>query len=402
LGEPREYDQIIKGQQYRVHEIREALFPQETGRLTVPGRQLTCDVAVRSSRRSGSPLDDFFGRTQTRTKILRTRDVEIEVSPLPPPPSNFSGLLGQFAVTVDPSRAEVAVGESVTLEVTVAGKGNAQLIPEPLFPDFSQFKVYDDQPTSRLEREGTSLTGSRTFHRALVAQAVGDFTPGPVTLVYFDPDSDSYRTASSEPLILHATPPTGEEELRLTELVGPGTGKVAVKILADDILPIHRGLDGLRGGEPDRRVGFWIVIGLLVPPLAFLGLFVWQSRRMRFRQDAALRRRRNALRRAQARLREMDSAAEEGRHGEAADLASRGLREYLGDMLNLEGAALTATEVEQRLRETGLTAELSSRVHRLLDDLEARQYGAGQTDRSPESLTMSMGELLRELERGLK
>ncbi|MDY7095725.1 MAG: BatD family protein, partial [Acidobacteriota bacterium] len=69
LGEVREYQTTVEGQQFFVSEIRKAIFPQEDGTLEVPGSRLTCQVAVRSGRRRGL-LGDFFGASET--KVLRT------------------------------------------------------------------------------------------------------------------------------------------------------------------------------------------------------------------------------------------------------------------------------------------------------------------------------------------
>ena len=67
----------------------------------------------------------------------------------------------------------------------------------------------------------------------------------PVTLTYFDPEAGSYRQASTAAIALEVAPAEGKEELRLTESVAPSTGKVAVRILADDILPLYKGLDAV-------------------------------------------------------------------------------------------------------------------------------------------------------------
>ncbi|MCB1036324.1 MAG: BatD family protein, partial [Acidobacteria bacterium] len=61
LGEAKTFQSTVNGQQFAVHEIRKALFPQEAGKLTVPPAELQCQVVRRSNRRSRSLFDDFFG-----------------------------------------------------------------------------------------------------------------------------------------------------------------------------------------------------------------------------------------------------------------------------------------------------------------------------------------------------
>jgi hypothetical protein len=402
LGEAREYDRIVNGQQYLVHELREALFPQREGALTIPGRQLTVEVPARTSRRRSSMMDDFFGRMQTETRVLRNRSVEIDVRPLPEAPPGFSGLVGDFDVEASLSQSEMRVGESVTLEVVVSGSGNAQMIGEPTMPELPQFKAYDDQPESALERGGAELRGRRTFHRALVAQKAGEFEIEPVTLVYFDPAQGAFRTAASAPGSLVVLPAAGREDLRLTEVVAPTMGKVAVRILADDILPVEQSMRHLRAATSvagSATMG-WVL--LLLPPLAWAGLAWVMRRRHRLRHDASLRRRKGAMRRASRTLGEVESAVAAGRHADAAGLASRCLREFLGDRLDVSGAALTASEADRLLRGAGASEELATEIHRLLDRLEAARYGAGTGEIDPPSLARGISGLLRRMEKELR
>lgn len=405
LGDVREYEAIVQGQGYRVSEFRKALFPQEEGSLTVPATTLRVQVAVanRDARRRGI-FDNFFGRTVTEPRVLRTRPIEMNVRPLPAAPPGFSGLVGDFRLDARLSKQELQVGETATLTYTISGTGNAQMISEPKLPQPPQLKIYHDKPTSDLNRLDSGLSGSKSYSKALVPLVPGEITLPPVSLSYFDVESGSYRTTRAPELSLRVLPAKGgEEELRLTESMAPNAGKVAVRILADDILPVHRGLDAVDPGFPGTLGGGRAVFfsALVAPPLLFLGLMVARRRRERYAADVGWRRRRGALDRARRVLSELEGApghaAPDARS--AAHLASRALRGYIGDRLNLEGRALTPAEAAQHLRARGAEAETADRVETVLARLEAVQYGAAAG--SAGDLRHEMDELLTTLEERL-
>lgn len=398
LGEVREYEATVNGVQYLVSEIRKALFPQEVGTAIIPASRLTLEVLVRSNRGRNSIFDDFFGTTTSETKVLRSREIELQVRPLPDPPAGFTGLVGSFEIRAQISKAEIQVGESATLKLTVSGNGNVQMITEPRLPELPNFKIYDDKPSGSVERSGPRLTGSRTFSKALVPLEPGELAIPPVGLIFFDPNASEFREARTAAIPLLISPGEGREDLNLTESIAPTTGKVAVRILADDLLPIYKGLDAVNPGW-NRSTGVWVFwAGLLLPPVAFLGTFMAQRRRQRFALDAGLRRRHQALRRLRQGLKKLGKSDGTGR--DASQAASRCLRGYIGDKLGVEGSAMTPTEVDHQLRERGVEEDLVIGTHELLERLEASQYGGDPVD--PATAVSEIEGLVKALERQIR
>jgi hypothetical protein len=393
LGEVREFETSVNGRTFMVSEIRKALFPQEQGTLTIPATRLTCQVAQqRGRRRSNSVFDDMFGRVATEAKVLRSDSLQVEIRALPTSPPGFSGLVGSFDLKSKVSQRDTHVGESVTLTLEVSGSGNVQMIPEPPLPELASVKIYNDKPGSKIDRQPSGLRGSRTFRKALVPQVAGTLTLPPVRLIYFDPSADAYRTAATAEISLQVLPAEGEEELRLTETLAPSTGKVAVRILADDILPVYAGIDGI--GGPGRPSPIELAAMLLVPLMLYLAALAAARRRRRYRQDAGLERRRRALARARRQLRRISAAS----GPQATEELSRCVREFLGDKLGLEGVALTAAEARHHLASQGLEQGRIEAVSGLLDRLEAAHYSsAGVAADLPEEVV----ELLRQLDREL-
>ena len=388
LGDVREYTTVVGGQEFYVSEMRVALFPQSAGTISIPGSRLTTKV-VTQGRGRRSIFDDVFGRGRAEAKVLTSPPIELDVRPLPAAPQGFSGLVGDFDLKAELSQKELAVGESATLSIRVSGTGNVQMISEPELPDLSAFKIYDDQPTSSINRKGNALTGSKSFRKALVPLTPGELTVPSISLTFFDPETGSYRTDATPRIALAVRPAEGKEELRLTESVAPTTGKVAVRILADDILPLRKGVDTVASTVRGSFGSLLTGAGLGLPLLAFLAALFARRRRDEHARDRGLRRRRTALKRALAGL---------GQATSGEDVARR-LSVYVGDKLGLTGAALTAEETARHLAERSVPNTLVRRVHRVLESLEAARYGgAPGGGESPNNAAALVRELDRHLE----
>jgi tetratricopeptide (TPR) repeat protein len=400
LGDTRTYETVRNGQQFIVHEIRRALFPQEAGTLTIPPVELRCDVILPRDRRRRSMIDEFFARTRTDRQRLVTRPIPVEVRPLPAAPSDFSGLVGRFDLKARLSKQQLKVGESATLQVTVSGRGNVQQIGEPPLPPLPDFKIYPDKPESRFNRDGEALTGNRRFTTALVPLHPGDLTLPALKLVYFDPDAEKFQTAATPEMRLAVAPGDGEEDLGLTVALTPGGGKGAVRILADDILPIHRRLQAITA--PSLQPGLPWLLGLLLPPGLYLGLRHTLRRRRLYQGNDRLARRRDALKTAQREI----AALGQQLHGggdpqQATEHASRALRGYIGDKLGVEGTALTPEETAQILASHGLEEADIQPVRHLLEAFEAAQYSATGAVPQPEELPTRLEAQIRALEQQL-
>ena len=398
LGEVREYQTTVNGVEYLVSEIRKALFPQEVGSLVIPASRLTCEALIRDSRRRRSLMDDFFSSSPTETKVLRSSQIDVEVRPLPPPPAGFSGLVGSFTIDASMSKQQVTVGESATLRLTVSGSGNVQLISEPELADLPAFKIYGDQPERSINRNGRSLSGSRSFSKALVPLEPGNWIIPPVSVRYFDPETATFKAAVTAEIPLFVAPAEGSEDLHLTEFISPSTGKVAVRILADDILPIYGDLDAVSRPSNPRKSMLLFLFALILPIGLYLSARSVQRHRWRLEHDVAFQRHRVAFRRARKQLQQLaGSDSDPGQLGQSTSLC---LREYIGDKLGLEGAALTPVELDDRLKGHGVSEALSGETLDLLERLEAARFGAASLEAG--NLIQQASALLKRLEGELK
>ncbi len=176
------------------------LYPQKSGSLALDPFALELYVQIPTGRR------DFFGDPIMRsaTKTVKAGDLSINVRELPEEgkPLNFSGAVGDFELSVDASKTNLEANESTQIKVKINGKGNLKLLSIPELSLPSALEKYDPEYTDdvRVNREG--MNGSVTNSYTVVPRYAGSYPVDPLEFTYFDPNSKSYKTLSSDPFDL--------------------------------------------------------------------------------------------------------------------------------------------------------------------------------------------------------
>jgi hypothetical protein len=398
LGEQRDYNVSIGGQQYEVSEVKRALFPAKPGKLTIPSSQINIEMVVENSKQPrargrGSVFDGFFSRGQTKRKTLRSKPIELIVKELPPAPADFSGLVGEFRANAKMSKTRLRVGESATLTLVISGSGNWKSIAEPQLGDLSAFKTYSDKSTIHPSKNKTNFAGRKVFKQALVPLQPGPQTIEPYVFTYFSLEHGEYRKARTQRFKLSVAPAAEIENLQLTENRAPGMGKVAVKILADDILPLKKSLVEVKPQTKPLTYALQMGLGLGFPAFAFFGFAWFQRRREEEASDTGIKRKRMAMTLARSDLK----AIAQSKNPLAA--GSRVLRHFLGNQLNLEGGALTSSDVHDTLLTKGVDADLAKRVRKFLSVCEMAQFAAPSTEeQSSQKVADTVEQLLKDLQ----
>ena len=172
------------------------LYPQKSGSLALDPFALELYVQIPTGRR------DFFGDPIMRsaTKTVKAGDLSINVRELPEEgkPSDFSGAVGDFDLSVDASRTNLEANESTQIKVKISGKGNLKLLSIPELSLPSALEKYDPEYTDnvRVNREG--MNGSVTNSYTVVPRYAGSYPVDPVAFTYFDPNTKSYKILNSD------------------------------------------------------------------------------------------------------------------------------------------------------------------------------------------------------------
>ena len=150
---------------------------------------------------SGFGFSSFFSRTVVRE--MATNTVNVKVKPLPDgAPLGFSGAVGSFQLSVEPSTTQVSVGDPISMKFRVSGTGNRQTMSAPVFqtPQTGLWKSYE--PSKQIEEgEGNDgfASGSVAFSQVILPEAKVMEIP-PFIFSYFDPVAEEYVSRITEPI----------------------------------------------------------------------------------------------------------------------------------------------------------------------------------------------------------
>lgn len=377
LGKAQSYQNVINGIQYQVQEISVALFPIKPGKAEIPPAMLDLDIYHRTrSNRRGFFNDPFFGQgIRAEHKVLRSKPLSVEILALPEKnkPVDFKNIIGQFNIQAELGKNNLEVGDTTTLTITVSGKGNIRGVAFPE-PDLNrQFKVYPDQPEFNQTVAGNQITGKKVFKFALVPLQSGTVTLPSLSLVYFDPVAKDYQQIKTSPITLTVQPSSNEETLHHVQSNSTNNiiTKPEIEILAEDILPIHTQLNDFQNVK--NEISTSTLIGFVSPALLFVMAAFFIRQQKRLTTDVAFYRNQKAYKIASQKMENLErSQISESK--EFVSELSEILREYIGDKLNLQGKAITAAEVEHKLKESDYQASAANNTRKLLEKCETLQY----------------------------
>ena len=151
-----------------------------------------------------------FGFFQQRTYqqfSVTSNTPAIEVRPLPAAPAGFLGAVGNFHLTSKVVPTSVAVGDPVTWTLELSGNGNwPDIAGLPAREASRDFQVVQPK-AKRTSGPGKLFDSALTEDVVLIPTKAGAYTLEPVSFVFFDPVSGTYRTATAPGATITVTTP---------------------------------------------------------------------------------------------------------------------------------------------------------------------------------------------------
>ncbi len=198
-GEERSYESILNGKAYNVVERVYALFPQESGNISIEPARFEARV-LRDGRITGR-------------KIFESEAIDIVVNPIPPPPDGYPGAAWFPAKSVtlseDWSRepGSLPAGEPITrhIIVTALGQLSTQIpVIEPASSD--AVKVYPDKPELRDAAESEGIRALRRDQYAMIGVIEGQVELPAINLPWWNIDAAEWQIASLPGSTLNVLP----------------------------------------------------------------------------------------------------------------------------------------------------------------------------------------------------
>ncbi len=382
---------------YRTMVFRRMYWPQRAGKLVIAPRT----VAYRT--RSG-----FLntGKTETRT----SSEVALDVKPLPTTgrPADFvDDHVGKFRIRMDLASTSLKVGDAVDLTVTLEGEALMTACRGPAMPslDWARIEPNGSPAISETIENEERVRGEWKGRYVFIATREGSHTFPALSFSYFDPEEERYKTIQTNPVPVTVAPaPAGA-----AKLPPPGTRTPSKEAQANVLAPRLKppAVGPVAGSSLRARFweGSWRWGAAAAPFLLWLGTALVMGVRRRLATDveglrrrAARGRRREAIARVKAALRQEDA---EAFHAECARL----LLDLLSDVIGHPAAGCVHAKLREELVARGVPEELAKAVLEMLEGLDFARYApgslrAGMADRN--SLWKEIQELMHRLEAYVK
>ena len=389
------------GRNYRTAVLKQTiLFPQRSGKITIPSGKFSIVTRIRTPRRQRSFFDDFFDMTEDVKRTLTSNPVNIDVKPLPEgKPASFSGAVGDYKMTSSISANQLKSNDAVTLKITISGNGNIKLVKNPTIVFPNDFDKLDPVVTTNTKVSQSGVNGTKTIEYNAIPRYAGDFTVPKAEFSYFDLKSGSYKTLTTDEYSLHVEQGSGGSGAG-TPVVN-ATNKEDIRFLGKDIRYIKT--DSVRFHKGDFFFGtFGYLLFYIIPTLLFLILFLIYRNQVAQNANIALMRTKKANKVASKRLKTAAQYLKGNRSELFYDETLKAVWGYLSDKLNIPVSALTKDNVDANLIKYGAPESLIRDFRNILDTAEFARFAPAQASGKMDELYEATVQAIDKMESTIK
>lgn len=263
LGEDSTYATQVNGIEYWVTERKYAIFPQQSGVLTIAPMTLTAEV-VNHQRPS---FNGFFSRQLTETRRVTSNAISLNVLPIPPGISSDNWLSAESLSLDDTWSNEalaIKVGEPLTRTVRLNVKGSTVgQLPELVGQNtMDGLKMYPDQPVLKEDKLSDGVSALREEKIAYLPGKAGDYLIPAIDISWFNTSTGKTEHAILPAVTLHAI--GGVDEISAAAVQPQSTEETSNSTVQAIVSKVEE--------SPDTRVYVWQALSV------FLGLgwlFTW-------------------------------------------------------------------------------------------------------------------------------
>lgn len=377
------------------------LFPQKTGKLTIPS--VTYEGTVVQPNRTIDPIDAFFngasGMIELKKKIT-TPTLTINVQPLPAKPAGFTGAVGTFSISSSLTPQQVKTNDAVTMKITINGTGNMKLIgtPEVGFP--KDFETYDPKVTDNFSKSSSGLTGTKTFEYLAVPRHAGTYTIPATQFTFFDTQTHTYKTIETQAYTLNVEKGSGDASSEISDFT---SNQQDVRTLGSDIRYIKtRDVTPSKDNDHDRLTSWRYLLAYLIPLLLFLAIAFIGRKQIQDNANLAVMRGKKANKVARRRLKLAARLMQEHKQNDFYDEVLKALYGYTADKLNIPQEHLNKDNVQQELLQKGVSADIIDQYLGVLNDCEFARYAPGDPNANMEGIYDKAISLISKIEDNIK
>lgn len=358
---------------------RAALFPTQTGELSVTPFELKIPVLVQRKKRSNSPFDNFFddpflGRTESVEYTAKSNTVKVKVLPLPQTTlSSFTGAVGDYTLQTSVDKKIVRQNEPVTLKVMVSGEGNINLLDPPQMQIPNGFEKYEPKISTNVSRGGV-ISGKKNFELLVIPRVSGNFEIHAMQFTFFNPRKKIYQTESSPAYQIIVEQGSAEYSGGTS-----GLSKEEIKLLSQDIRFIKTDFSDVTKKIKPVENSLLVDLGLYsLPLLVLLGFLFWKQKQEKLSGNITLLKNLRAEKIAKARLKTAAKYLKEQNDTLFFAEISVAVYGYLEDKLSINKADFTVEAAISRLLINEVDEDMIAEMRFILEKCEFVRFAPSQ------------------------
>ena len=385
-GEPEKTQERYMDSSYNVLVFEREIFGIKEGEYVLGPASLGCKAVVpRTTRRRSSMFgrsifdDDFFSNMFTRNEVypveLESEVIRIKVLPFPEvgKPSDFQGAVGDYSMETHVDIREVRVGDPITVRTIIMGTGNIDTVTAPEIDSMKDLKTYEPQVTK---------TGNKKIYEQILIPKSSDVKEIPaVSLSFFNPKTERYKTITSGPVSIKVTEqPESEKSVKVVSMGGKSEMFYPPEKLGRDIIHIKSSIGNLqpKGEGLYSNFLFWAVqIAMFFIFLVFYGVY---RRKEKIRTDKRYARFLVAPGKARKGMRKAKTHLDKGNIDKFYDSIFDTFQKYLAGKLGLPIGAVTASGVENKLRSVQFNESIITMVRDIFAGCDMARYASTSVD----------------------
>lgn len=176
------------------------LVPVKTGTITYDPVRVIFTIYVRLGN---AVEEDFFGVRRDELSLpfdIESNPAVFEIKELPveDKPRDFVNAIGSFTSSIAVDKNTAKVNEPIRLKLKVSGNGNFPIMGAPPLYLPEGFESFEPKVKDNFKVQSDGISGTREFEYYIVPKREGEFTIGPVTFSFFQPDKNSYAEIKSD------------------------------------------------------------------------------------------------------------------------------------------------------------------------------------------------------------
>lgn len=259
------FQRRLNNQIYRVHEIRYAIFPQQSGTITIP------EVVFNANEVDNQ--GGFFnlpGQGRPIRRITKQHDITVLDPPASFTPQADNPWLPaqnlQLVESWSSNPNHLRVGDSVTRTVTLKARGllGSQLPPHT-FKKIPGAQLYPDKGSAKNSLTEQGASSVRTDSEAIIPTRKGTLEIPPITVTWWDTNKHTLRKATLAARTITVQPAPA------------GSQSNSQPLAIDHSEPVALG--GAAAAQTNRSSSLWQLTTLIFALLWLATLWLWWSAR---------------------------------------------------------------------------------------------------------------------------